>query len=40
MVIERGATPFIVHRRSPNGGLVFVKNAAKRPVVQSSGGGE
>ena len=32
ILLVKGAVP------GPNGGLVFVKNAAKRPAVQSSGG--
>ena len=34
ILLVKGAVP------GPNGGLVFVKNAAKRPVAQSTGGGE
>ena len=33
ILLVKGAVP------GPNGGLVFVKNAAKRPVAQSTGGG-
>jgi len=33
LILVKGAVP------GPNGGLVFVRNAAKRPVVQSTAGG-